>query len=102
MLTVSQNVVTFPPNFVQILFHVGPSSLVDWLRHFAALGLYTALHEAVGSRILKATDGEASGQSLASSGSIEDWATNLAPSERFTWRRRAEAWKFGAGLDYEL
>ena len=26
----------------------------------------------------------------------------LSPEDRYTWKRRAEAWKFGAGLDYKL
>jgi len=30
------------------------------------------------------------------------WAQALPNGQKCVWRRRAEAWKFGAGLDYEL
>lgn len=73
------------PLFVpQLLAHIGPGPLLDWLRHVAALGAYTLLHlaaaPAVRARVLPA----------------------LAPREAYRWRRRLEEWEYGAGLDYKL
>ena len=72
---------TFMP---QIVAHVGLPSLVDWLGHVGAMGLYTALHAVASPLIAPVVDG------------MKD------PRQRFLWRRRMEAWKFGSGADYIL
>ena len=87
---------------VQILLHVGLPSVAEWVGHFGMMGLYTLLHETVGRHVLAATSGAPSSDPPSSSGLWEDWAAGLSPRERFEWRRRAEAWEFGAGLDYKL
>ena len=81
------------------------SKLID-----SPLGVYTVLFHAVGRELLAATDAPraASGASGAddedasSGGVVAAWARALSPEGQYVWRRRAEAWKFGAGLDYEL
>jgi hypothetical protein len=113
------------PLFVpQIFKHVGPVALVDWLGHFFMLGLYTVLHYAAGRAILDdkfvATEetqapsllaeevtttatkheGKGEGDDGESALFIAAWLAGLSATERYTWRRRAEAWKYGAGLDY--
>jgi len=96
------------PLFIpQILGHVGPAALVDWLGHFAMLGAYTLLHLLFGRHILEAASAASSSLSSSSRATeqgsgVEGWLSGLSLVEQFTWRRRAEAWKFGAGLDYEL
>lgn len=73
------------PSFMpQIVAHVGLPSLIDWLGHLGAMGLYTALHAGV-------------------SPLIEPFVNKAKdPRQRFRWRRRMEAWKFGSGADYIL
>ena len=41
------------PLFIpQILQHVGVKSIAEWVLHFSAMGLYTALHNTIGQKIL--------------------------------------------------
>lgn len=61
---------------------VGPLALADWVRHVAALAVYTAL------------------SSLADRLGAEAWAERLPPRARFAARRRLESWRYGAGRDY--
>mmetsp|Transcript_9940 Transcript_9940/g.14050 ORF Transcript_9940/g.14050 Transcript_9940/m.14050 type:complete len:663 (+) Transcript_9940:133-2121(+) len=72
---------TFMP---QIVAHVGLPRLIDWLGHLSMMGIYSALH--VVSPV------------------IETLVDNIEsdPREKFRWRRRMEAWKFGSGSDYIL
>jgi len=73
------------PSFMpQIVAHVGLPSLIDWLGHLGAMGLYTALHAGVSPLIEPVVN------------KVKD------PRQRFRWRRRMEAWKFGSGADYIL
>lgn len=87
----------------------------DWSRHFVALGLYTLAYQAVGHTVLEATtehsatgEAEKAAAKAASSKNVfynvplARWAQGLSNGQKYAWRRRAEAWKFGAGLDYEL
>ncbi|PON34471.1 FAD/NAD(P)-binding domain containing protein [Parasponia andersonii] len=68
-----------PSIFAQVGFPV----LVDWSGHFAMLGFYTFL-------------------STFAEPVIRPWLSAFSPQLRYQWRRRFEAWKYGAGLDYEL
>ena len=68
----------------QIVGHVGISALFDWLGHVFMMMLYTILHSAVSPIITSSVN------------NMKD------ERERFLWRRRMEAWKFGSGCDYVL
>ncbi|KAL7429994.1 hypothetical protein ACHAXH_006011 [Discostella pseudostelligera] len=73
------------PSFMpQIVAHVGIPTLVEWLGHVGMIATYHALHTAV-SPILEPI--------------VESTMKN-DPRERYIWRRRIEAWKFGSGNDY--
>ena len=103
--TLVQATVRDPLFIPQLLLHIGPVSLVDWLGHFAMMGAYTALHAIAGRTILRAggEDIAAPPSSFAPVDSaVAAWLKGLSPEEQYTWKRRAEAWKFGSGLDYEL
>lgn len=81
--TLAQQMLGDPLFVPQILAHVGPGPLADWLLHFLALTLYTVLHTAF-------------------SPLLGPLAPRLPPRQRFLLRRTLEAWRYGSGLDYEL
>jgi len=68
------------PVFVPtIVGHIGSSTLVDWLGHISNIAAYTIADSLV-------------------SPLIEDYVNKMEDKkERFIWRRRMEAWKFGSG-----
>ncbi|KAL9190502.1 hypothetical protein ACHAXT_000208 [Thalassiosira profunda] len=71
------------PGFMpQIVAHVGVPTLVEWLGHVSMITAYTALHKVATPAIAPFVE------------KMDD------PKERFLWRRRMEAWKFGSGQDY--
>jgi hypothetical protein len=72
---------TFMPTIVSF---VGIPILVDWMGHLSMIGLYTFLDSFV-SPVLEP---------------IVEKMDN--PREKFLWKRRMEAWKFGCGNDYVL
>ncbi len=76
---------TNPKLIPPILIHCGPAPLIDWVRHFVALGMYTLLWAV--TRPLK----EALGSGLP-----------LPPRVRFLLARWLEALEFGSGMDYRL
>ncbi len=67
-----------------IVAHVGVPSLADWLRHVGMMGAYTFFHSVM-SPLMKPF--------------VDKMENN---KEKFLWRRRMEAWKFGSGADYIL
>ena len=72
---------TFTP---QIVAHVGIPTLAVWLGHLTMMGTYGFLDTYI-SQIL------------------EPFVEKMKnPQEKFQWKRRMEAWKFGSGNDYEL
>lgn len=86
-----QDVIQFPalsktlplvnPKFVlPILPQVGVPMLVDWLRHYLNLGLYSGLYPL--------------GQSL------DAIAQKLPPRQQYYYHRWLDAWKYGSGGDY--
>lgn len=81
--TMGTMMVTRPQLLPNIFASVGVAPLFDWLAHFIALGGYTALSSAVAP-------------------ALAGWVDGLPEAQRFEWRRRFEAWQFGAGLDYKL
>jgi len=72
-----------PAFMPQIVAHVGIPTLVEWLGHVSMIALYNALHSI--SPVIKP---------------FVDKMEN--PKEKFLWRRRMEAWKFGSGNDYKF
>ncbi|KAL5571241.1 hypothetical protein UlMin_020838 [Ulmus minor] len=72
-----------PQILPSIFKQVGFPVLVDWSGHFAMLGFYTFL-------------------STFAEPLIRPLLTSFSPEMRYQWKRRLEAWKYGAGLDYEL
>lgn len=73
------------PTFMPaIVAHVGIPTLVEWLGHVGMMSLYALLDGSVSPVIAPFVD------------KMDN------PRERFIWRRRMEAWKYGCGNDYEL
>jgi len=72
------------PQFMpQIVAHVGIPTLVEWLGHVSMITLYNTLHSI--------------------SPVIEPFVNKMEnPKEKYLWRRRMEAWKFGSGNDYKF
>lgn len=70
-----------PLMVTQIVPQVGLGSLLDWMRHYGGLSLYSALH---------ALDSPLSG-----------WIDQLPPEQRYRWHRWQDAWQYGSGGDYE-
>lgn len=68
----------------KILPHVGIIPFCDFLYHFTILALYTLLSKNLSGLLL----------------SIADNNNLSSPSMRYSIRRKVDAWKFGAGLDY--
>jgi len=68
----------------KIVPHVGVPAMGDFLFHFAGMCCYTVLHHSVGKSVVPI---------------IAD-SPLCGPETRYQLRRQAEAWKFGAGLDY--
>ncbi|CAA6661411.1 unnamed protein product [Spirodela intermedia] len=76
-------VLTQPGILPSIFSQIGLGVILDWSVHFFMLGQYTLLSKFVDP-------------------AIRPWIEGLPEKERFHWRRRLEAWKYGSGLDYEL
>lgn len=73
------------PTFVfEIVAHVGVPTLAEWLGHVSMIATYNLLH-------------------VAATPVIEPFVEKMEdPKERFMWRRRMDAWKFGSGNDYNI
>lgn len=82
--SLARSFVADPTFMPEIVAHVGIPRLVDWLGHVSMMGLYSVL-DSLAAPIMKP---------LVSN--MND------PAEKFLWRRRMDAWKFGCGNDYEL
>ena len=67
----------------KILQHVGPLPLLDWARHFTALGVYSALN-------------------VVAAPLVREIAERLPAKQRYSAHRTLEAWEFGSGGDYRL
>jgi hypothetical protein len=76
-----------PRLIVPILAHCGPGPVLDWLRHYIAMGVYTLLW------LLAAP--------LA--GALREGRVTVLPRRaRYFAARALDAWQYGSGLDYEL
>ena len=64
----------------KILPQVGVMTLLEWLRHYVNLAVYSGLYPL--------------GRSL------EPWVKNLSPLQQYYYYRLLEAWKYGSGGDY--
>jgi flavin-dependent dehydrogenase len=67
-----------------IVSHVGIPTLVNWLGHVSMMAAYTVGHGVISPVMTPIVN------------NMED------KRERYLWRRRMEAWKFGSGGDYIL
>lgn len=65
----------------QIIAHLGPGPLVEWVGHMWALAVYTALHQSLG-------------------GPLRAVASKLPPRQRFELNQTLDSWKYGAGMDF--
>merc|ERR1712071_25328 len=72
-----------PAFMPEIVTHVGIPTLAGWLGHVSMIVAYTFLHNVATPVIRPFVDG-----------------MDNNPRERFLWRRRMDAWKFGSGSDY--
>jgi len=70
---------TVVPLFVRSM---GVENVLAAVQHLAALAAYTGL-------------------SVWAAPLLEPFVERLPPAERFRWRRRFEAWRYGSGLDFE-
>eukprot|EP01039_Chlorochromonas_danica_P003675 gene3675-4021_t len=68
---------------VRVLPLIGFGPLIDFVRHLIALGVYDALHRHVSEHLSKWVE-----------------SSSLPMRQKYWWRRRMEAWKYGSGLDY--
>ena len=82
--SLARSFVADPTFMPQIVAHVGVPTLVEWLGHVGMIATYHALHTAV-SPILEP---------------IVETTMKNNPKERYLWRRRMDAWKYGSGNDY--
>ncbi|KAL7528296.1 hypothetical protein ACHAXR_008023 [Thalassiosira sp. AJA248-18] len=80
--SLARSFVADPAFMPEIVAHVGIPTLVEWMGHVSMIAAYNALHAAATPVIKPFVD------------KMED------PKERFLWRRRMDAWKFGSGNDY--
>eukprot|EP01082_Thalassiosira_pseudonana_P013362 g12527.t1 g12527 contig6:2093323-2095461(+) len=78
--SLARSFVADPAFMPQIVAHVGVPTLVEWLGHVSMITAYSALHNL--------------------SPVIKPFVDKMEAKERFLWRRRMEAWKFGSGNDY--
>ncbi|KAF6159123.1 hypothetical protein GIB67_032740 [Kingdonia uniflora] len=74
--------ITKPQIIPSIFKQVGVPVLIDWCGHFFMLGYYTFLSTFIDPV-------------------IRSWINGLPVKTKYEWKRNLEAWKYGAGLDYE-
>jgi hypothetical protein len=72
-----------PALIIPILRHCGPGPVLDWTRHFVAMGVYTLLWRTA-APLAPALRG-----------------APLPARARYALRRALDAWQYGSGLDYE-
>lgn len=73
---------TKPQILPSIFRQVGVPVLLDWFGHFFMLGYYTLLSSVVDPI-------------------IRPWINTFPAKTKYEWNRYLDAWKYGAGLDYE-
>ncbi|GAX73571.1 hypothetical protein CEUSTIGMA_g1022.t1 [Chlamydomonas eustigma] len=86
--TMAAQMVQDPLSIPQLLAHVGPGPLADWIRHVAGLGAFSTLYQIASTLGLDHPNSGLSGQ--------------LSPELRFRLNRLLESWEYGSGKDYKL
>ncbi len=71
--TMAQQMVREPLFVPALLKHVGLEAMADWMRHVAALALYTSLHSGM-------------------AGPLKQLAPRLQPMQRYRLNRLLDAW----------
>jgi lycopene cyclase CruP len=74
--------ITQPLLVIKVVPQVGLQNLIDWMIHYINLGIYSSLSP--WEKILNS------------------WIKNLPPQQQYYYHRLLEAWRYGAGKDYEL
>ena len=69
---------------IQVIPQVGLPALLDWIKHFGALGLYTGLYSF--AQVLNPW--------------TKEWIQKLSPVQQYYVDRQLEAWQYGSGNDY--
>ncbi|XP_048434132.1 uncharacterized protein LOC103954962 isoform X3 [Pyrus x bretschneideri] len=82
MLTKPQIIPSIFKQVEFLVFQVGIPVLLDWSGHFSMLGYYTFL-------------------STFADPVVRSFLSTLPTQAKYEWKRRLEAWKYGAGLDYK-
>ena len=85
MRTMAAQIFQDPAFVPQLMMHVGPVALADWMMHVGALGAFSALN-ATAAPPLKLLAGSKA----------------LPEKTRYALRRALDAWQFGSGADYKL
>ena len=79
--SLARSFVADPTFMPEIVLHVGIPTLVEWLGHVSMITLYNILHNL--------------------SPVLEPFVDKMEnKKEKYLWKRRMEAWKFGSGNDY--
>lgn len=85
MRTMGAQIIQDPAFVPQLMMHVGPVALADWMMHVGALGAFTALNVTAAPPL----------KLLAGSKAL--------PSRvQYALRRTLDAWEFGSGADFKL
>ncbi|MBD2186866.1 FAD-dependent oxidoreductase [Pseudanabaena mucicola] len=69
-----------PVLVLKIMQQVGIPTLLDWLKHYLGLGVYSFCNQI--------------------SKGIEPAIANLLPEQQYQWQRQIDAWYYGSGGDY--
>lgn len=77
-----------PLNIAPLVYHLGPLTLLDWLRHMLNMVAYYALYKGLAAPLRAYADGL--------------WEQGDAKKKKtaFKIRRTVEAWEYGSGEDY--
>ncbi|NJR52300.1 MAG: FAD-binding oxidoreductase [Leptolyngbyaceae cyanobacterium CSU_1_3] len=70
-----------PQTVLKIIPQVGVLTLIDWIKHYTNLMIYSALYPL----------GKA----------ITPWVNRLPSIQQYYWHCRIQAWKYGSGADYQ-
>ncbi len=79
--TLARTGFSHPKLVLKIIPQVGVLILLDWIRHFINLAIYSIVYP-VGKTLLP-------------------WTKNLLPIQQYYWNRWIQAWEYGSGRDYK-
>ena len=69
-----------PVLVIKIMKQVGGGTLLDWLKHYLGLGLYSGLNQVADT--------------------FAPAIANLLPEQQYQWQNRLTKWRYGSGGDY--